>query len=166
MSEEKNEKTIKKDTVVTLDYTLKVDDQVIDTSEDHEPIQFIQGHGQVIPGLEEEISGMSPGDGKEFVVEPSKGYGESDPDAFADIPRQEFPDNIPLQKGVELRLTDEDGQEMHAFIVAVEGDSVRLNFNHPLAGKNLHFKVEVVDVRPASDQEIEHGHVHEHGEGH
>jgi FKBP-type peptidyl-prolyl cis-trans isomerase SlyD len=166
MSEEKNPKEIQKNTVVTLDYTLKVNDQVVDSTQDHEPIQFIQGHGQIISGLEDELYGMTPGQKKELVIEPSKGYGESDPDAFADIPRKEFPGNIPLKRGVELRLTDEDGEEMYAVIDSLQEDSVRLNFNHPLAGEDLHFNIEVVDIRPATSEEIQHGHVHEHGGSH
>jgi FKBP-type peptidyl-prolyl cis-trans isomerase SlyD len=163
---EKNNQSavVRDDMVVSLDYTLTVDGEVVDSSRNSDPIQFIQGQGQLIPGLERQLYGMEVGDSKHVVVSASEGYGEQDPGAYADIPRGEFPPQIPLEQGVELQLTNQDGEEMQAFIEEVGDDSVRLNFNHPLAGKELHFSVEVVDLRQATSDELEHGHVHD-GEG-
>lgn len=152
------------DMIVTLDYTLTVSGKVIDSSEGSEPIQFIQGKGQIIPGLERELYGMEIGDSKNVIVPASLGYGEEDPEAYVDVPRQQFPPQIPLEPGVEIQLRDEDGQVMDARIDTVETDSVRLNFNHPLAGKELNFQVTVVDLRQATLDELEHGHPH--GDGH
>ena len=168
MSDQKNKTKIEENSVVILDYTLKVDGGVVDTSEGSEPIEFIQGQGQIIPGLENELYGMSIGDSKDVIVSPSQGYGEIDSDAFADIPRGEFPPNIPLEEGVALQLKDQDGNVLEAHIVEAGEKTVRLNFNHPLAGKELHFSVKVVGIRDASAEEISHGHVHhhEHGDGH
>jgi FKBP-type peptidyl-prolyl cis-trans isomerase SlyD len=168
MSDQKNKTKIEQNSVVSLDYTLKVDGGVVDTSEGSEPIEFIQGQGQIIPGLESELYGMSIGDSKDVVISPSQGYGEIDSEAFADIPREEFPPNIPLEEGVALQLKDQDGNVLEAHIVEAGEKTVRLNFNHPLAGKELHFSVKVVGIREASDEEISHGHVHhhEHGDGH
>lgn len=168
MSDQKNKTKIEQNSVVSLDYTLKVDGGVVDTSEGSEPIEFIQGQGQIIPGLESELYGMSIGDSKDVVISPSQGYGEIDSEAFADIPREEFPPNIPLEEGVALQLKDQDGNVLEAHIVEAGEKTVRLNFNHPLAGKELHFSVKVVGIREASDEEISHGHVHhhEHGGGH
>jgi FKBP-type peptidyl-prolyl cis-trans isomerase SlyD len=168
MSDQKNKTKIEQNSVVSLDYTLKVDGGVVDTSEGSEPIEFIQGQGQIIPGLESELYGMSIGDSKDVVISPSQGYGEIDSEAFADIPREEFPPNIPLEEGVALQLKDQDGNVLEAHIVEAGEKTVRLNFNHPLAGKELHFSVKVVGIREASDEEISHGHVHhhEHGNGH
>jgi FKBP-type peptidyl-prolyl cis-trans isomerase SlyD len=146
--------------VVTLAYTLTVDGEIVDTSEGGQPIRFFQGTHHIIQGLENEIYGMAVGEKKDVVVQPKDGYGEVDPDNFIDIPREQFPPQIPLQPGVELELTDKDEKLMDARIDSVEGDTVRLDFNHSLAGKELHFSVAVIDLRLSSDEEMEHGHVH------
>ncbi|MCK4725392.1 MAG: peptidylprolyl isomerase [Anaerolineales bacterium] len=158
--ETKNKPVIADDVVVTLKYSVSVAGQVVESSADDNPIQFIQGRGDVIPGLENALYGLSVGDQKEFDVAPEDGYGEADPDAIAKIPKAEFPPEIPLQPGVELRLKDEQGDELEAQIVTVEDEIVRLNFNHPLAGKELLFAIQVIDIRKATPEELEHGHVH------
>lgn len=156
-------KTVQDNTVVSLDYTLTVDGGIVDQSDENEPIQFLQGHGQIIPGLEKQLYGMSIGESKKVVVPPAEGYGDADEDAFADIPRNEFPPQIPLEEGVALQLRDQSGEVIDAYIVDVKMDTVRLSFNHPLAGKELHFSVTVTDLRDATEDELAHGHVH--GEG-
>jgi FKBP-type peptidyl-prolyl cis-trans isomerase SlyD len=167
MADSKNKPThIAKDMVVSLDYTLKVDGVVVDSSDKSEPIQFIQGRGHIISGLENELYGMQVGDKKQVNVSASDGYGEVDNSAFADIPRDEFPPDIPLKPGIGLQLRDQDGNIVEGYIREVGEKSVRLDFNHPLAGKDLDFAVEVVDVRDATAEELSHGHVHvEDGEG-
>jgi FKBP-type peptidyl-prolyl cis-trans isomerase SlyD len=152
--------TITDNMVVTLDYELTVDGEVIDRSSDSEPIQFLQGHGQIIHGLEKALYGLTVGESKQVFVPAVEGYGEIDPDDFAEIPLSEFPDEIPLQLGVELQLRDHDGDVFDAYIDEVREETVLLNFNHPMAGKDLYFAVNVVDIRPASEEEIDHGHVH------
>lgn len=151
------------DMVVTLDYTLTVDGEIIDSSIGSQPIEFIQGHGQIIPGLERELYGLALGDGKDVIVAAVDGYGDRDPNAIADIPREQFPPQIPLKPGVELQLRGQDGEELEAYIEGVGEETVRLNFNHPLAGKDLHFSIKVVELRSATSEELAHGHVH--GEG-
>ena len=158
--ETENKPVIADDVVVTLKYSVSVAGQVVESSADDNPIQFIQGRGDVIPVLENALYGLSVGDQKEFNVAPEDGYGEADPDAIAKIPKAEFPPEIPLQPGVELRLKDEQGDELEAQIVTVEDEIVRLNFNHPLAGKELLFAIQVIDIRKATPEELEHGHVH------
>lgn len=153
-------RAIEDNVIVTLNYTVKVDGEVVDTSEGHDPIEFIQGSGQIIDGLEGNLYGMASGERKEFTVDPDKGYGDEDPDAMAEIPRGEFPPNIPLEPGIELVLKDEEGEEMQAYIVEVGEENVTLSFNHPLAGKTMNFAVEVVDLRWATEEELDHGHVH------
>jgi FKBP-type peptidyl-prolyl cis-trans isomerase SlyD len=148
------------DIVVSLDYQLTVDDEVIDTSEGTDPIQFLQGHGSIIPGLERELYGLAIGDSKEIIVEPADGYGELDADAYADVPRNEFPSQIPMEVGIELEMLDKSGDIMDARIEAVNADTVRLDFNHPLAGKQLHFSVKVVELRLPTAEELDHEHVH------
>jgi FKBP-type peptidyl-prolyl cis-trans isomerase SlyD len=147
-------------TVVTLDYTLTVEGEVVDTSRGSMPIQFIQGQQQIIPGLEQELYGLSVGETKEVTIAPEQGYGRVDPENFAEVPKDQFPPEIPLQPGIELELTDDKGERVGARIEDIHEDMVRLDFNHPLAGKDLHFEIEVVDLRHATPEELEHGHVH------
>jgi FKBP-type peptidyl-prolyl cis-trans isomerase SlyD len=146
--------------VVSMDYTLHVDGEMLDSSVGHEPLEFLQGAGNIIPGLEQELYGMAIGENKKVIIQPEDGYGHLDPDALVDVPREQFPGDIPMEIGVEIQVTDKNGQPMNARIDSVNDDSVTLNFNHPLAGKELHFDVNVVGLRDAIDEENEHGHVH------
>ena len=162
MSEIKNQNlTIQDDTVVSLEYTLQVEGEIVDSTGEDEHIQFIQGYGQIIPGLESQIYGMSSGESKEVTVPPEEAYGVLDEDALGTVPRDEFPPDMPLEKGVALQLRDEDGEMFDAYIESVGKKSVEINLNHPLAGKELHFSVKVLDLRPATEDEITHGHVHD-----
>lgn len=154
------------DVVVSLDYTLTVDNKVVDTSQGNEPLQFLQGHDNIIPGLEQALYGMAVGEEKDVTVSAEEGYGEIDPEAFAEVPRDEFPPKIPLEVGIELQLKDQSGDIMDARIDAVNKSTVRLDFNHPLAGKQLNFSVQVVALRSPSPEELEHGHVHMPGHAH
>ena len=162
MSEIKNQNpTIQDDVVVSLEYTLHVEGEIVDSTGEDEHIQFIQGHGQIIPGLESQIYGMSSGESKEVTVPPEEAYGVLDEDALGTVPRDEFPPDMPLEKGVALQLRDEDGEVFDAYVESVDKKSVEINLNHPLAGKELHFSVKVLDLRPATEDEIAHGHVHD-----
>ena len=146
--------------VVSMDYTLRVDGEVLDSSAGQAPLEFLQGAGNIIPGLEQELYGMALGESKTVIVQPEDGYGTLDPDAFVDVPRDQFPANIPMEVGVEIQVTDENGQPMNARIDTVGDENVTLDFNHPLAGKELHFEATIVGLRDASDEETQHGHVH------
>jgi FKBP-type peptidyl-prolyl cis-trans isomerase SlyD len=161
MNDTQEQRVVSDGMVVTLDYTLRVDDQVIDSSKEGEPIQFIQGQQHIIPGLEKELYGMTEGEEKEVTVSASEGYGEIEPDDGMDVPKSDFPPQIPLEPGTELQVRNEEGETINARITSVTPDTVHLDFNHPLAGKELHFSVAVVDIRPATAEEMEHGHVHD-----
>lgn len=160
------ETVVRNDLVVAIDYSLTVDGEVIDSSEEREPLEFLQGHGNIIPGLEREMLGMSIGESKEVVISPADGYGELDKEAFIEVPKNEFPDNIPAEVGIELQVENEEGEPVYARIDEIENNVVLLNFNHPLAGKKLHFAVQVVALREPSEEELSHGHVHHHGHDH
>lgn len=153
-------KIIEDDVVVTLDYQLKVDGENIDSSDDAGPVEFIQGRGNIISGLEKVLYGLKIGDKKVVIVAPVDGYGEVDPEAFMDVPRSELPDDIPMEVGVELEMQNEEDETIIAVIDTVTKDTVRLNFNHPLSGKELHFDIEVIGLRQPTEEELEHGHVH------
>jgi FKBP-type peptidyl-prolyl cis-trans isomerase SlyD len=148
------------DVVVTLDYTLTVDGEVVDSTAGIDPISFLQGYENILPGLENELYGLKIGDQKKVFITAKDAYGEIDADSIVDVPRADIPKDIPLKPGIELQVSNEDGELMDAVITSISKDSVRLDFNHPLAGKDLNFEVTVVDLRVAEPEEIEHGHVH------
>lgn len=146
--------------VVTIEYTLTVDGEVVDSSEEAGPLDYLQGHANIIPGLEREIEGMKIGESKSVMVAPEDGYGLIEADAILEVDRDEFPDDVPVEEGIELEITDDEGDMMFATIVEVGSKVVKLDTNHPLAGKELQFEVTVVDLREASEEELAHGHVH------
>ena len=158
--------TVQDGVVVSMEYSLHVDGELLDTSDGQGPLQFLVGYGNVISGLESEMMGMKIGDSKDVVVQPEDGYGEFDEEAFMNVPRKEFPKDMPLEVDTELSVRDEEGHARYARVDSIEGDSVRLDFNHPLAGAELHFNVMVVALREPSEEELEHGHVHEEGHSH
>ena len=146
--------------VVSMYYTLHVDGKVVDSSDGGEPLQFIQGMGHIIPGLEHQLYDMEVGQSKNVTVAAKDGYGETDEAAFMEVPREAFPPNVPLETGTELELRDQSGNPAYARVDSVSEKSVRLNMNHPLAGKELHFDVRIADLRQATEEETSHGHVH------
>jgi FKBP-type peptidyl-prolyl cis-trans isomerase SlyD len=158
--------SVQKDVVVSMEYTLKVDGEEIDSSQGQEPLQFLVGHGNVISGLEREMMGMKVGETKDVVIQPEDAYGVFDDEAFMNVPRGEFPKDMPLEEGLELSVRDDSGQSRYARVDTIEGDSVTLNFNHPLAGDELHFNVKVVGLREPTAEEMQHGHVHDGGHHH
>lgn len=151
---------VAKDLVISMDYELSVAGEVIDYSEADDPIEFIQGYENIIPGLEKAIDGMKIGESKEVSVKAVDAYGEYDPEGFVEVPKSEFPEDIPMEVGLEISVTNDEGEEMAAYIEEVSLDTITLNFNHPLAGKDLFFKVKIVGLREATAEELEHGHVH------
>lgn len=147
--------------VVSLDYTLRLDDgQVIDSSDGREAFQFLQGRGQIIPGLEQALYGMAVGEEKEVEVGPADGYGETDPGAYQRVPHDIFPPNMELTEGTELHLKDQSGRAIEAYVSEISPEGVLLDFNHPLAGETLYFQVKIADLRPGTSEELAHGHVH------
>ena len=144
------------------DGTLQVDGEVIDSSEESEPLQFIQGEGNIIPGLEGAIYAMGIGESKNLVIAPQDAYGEFNEEAFIEVPKDQLPPSIPLELGAELQVRNTEGDVLEASIDRIDEDSVRLDFNHQLVGKELHFDVKVIALRQATEEEISHGHVHEY----
>ncbi|MBU0756066.1 MAG: peptidylprolyl isomerase [Planctomycetes bacterium] len=136
---------IKKDSRVKIHYKLTVDGEVVDSSEGNEPLDYIHGANQIIPGLEEALEGLKAGDKKEVSVVPEKGYGPHNPDALQRVPKTAFHGADELIVG-EMVLGNAGGREFEAKIVEVTDKEVRLDLNHTLAGKTLEFSVEVVEV--------------------
>ena len=147
--------------VVSMNYTLK-DDQgtVLDTSENREPLQFIVGAGMIIPGLEKELQGREKGDTLSVTLEPKDGYGEYDPTQMIDVSKSQFQEGLEINAGMQVQAQNPDGQVQILTIKDVKDDTVTLDANHPLAGQTLHFDVLIDDVRKATDEELEHSHVH------
>jgi FKBP-type peptidyl-prolyl cis-trans isomerase SlyD len=161
-----SKETVQDGIVVSMEYTLTVDGEVLDSSSEAGPLQFLAGHENIVPGLEREMIGMKIGETKDVVVEPAEGYGEFDDEGFMEVPRSEFPSDMEIEEGLELSVTDEDGQNQYARVERLNSESVRLDFNHPLAGAELHFNVKVIGLREPTKEELEHGHVHEEGHHH
>ena len=146
--------------VVTLDYEMIVEDETLESTEEGEPIVFIQGLGQIIPGLEGALYGLKVGDQKTVTIQPEDAYGEYDPESLQEVKIEEFSEEVPLDVGTFLDLKDDEDEVLSAQIIAADEETVTLDFNHPLAGKTLTFKITVTNLRPPTDEELDHGHVH------
>lgn len=147
--------------VVSMDYTLTLDDgQVIDTSEGREPLVYLHGRGQIIPGLEKELVGMAVGASKKVSVSPDEGYGNVDPNAMQLVEHSVFPDDLELKPGLHLQMATPEGHPLEAEVVEIKEEGVLLDFNHPLAGETLNFDVSIKDMRAATADELSHGHAH------
>ena len=151
---------IQRGRVVTMHYTLRDEDGVtLESSRGREPLTFLQGSGQIIPGLERVLDGNGPGHATTVTVAPSDAYGERDPGAVIRAERASFPKDMEIAPGEEVQTETPDGP-LTFLIVSIDGDEVVLDANHPMAGKTLTFDLEVVQVREASAKEISHGHAH------
>ncbi|MBI3997077.1 MAG: peptidylprolyl isomerase [Candidatus Omnitrophica bacterium] len=135
---------------VGLEYTLTVDGAVVDTTEGKPAFHYIQGKGQIIPGLERQLVGLHIGDAKEITVTPEEGYGKFDPAAIVEVPKEQLPKDMTPAVGMALRGVNPDGKNFRAMVHEVKEKTVVLDLNHPLAGKTLNFKVKVVGIAPAS----------------
>ncbi len=144
--------------IVSLNYTLKDDEGVtIDSNEGRPPLVYLHGYDNLISGLEAALEGTSAGYRSTVVVEPADAYGEFDKEAVFEVPLSEFPEGMPLAPGLQL-AAETPGGDISVVVVEVGEEAVLLDANHPLAGKRLHFDIEVVDVRAASAEELEMGY--------
>ena len=154
---------IAKGSVAAFHYTLTNDaGDVVDSSDGREPLTYLHGEGQIVPGLENALEGRVAGDKLNVDVTPAEGYGVSQPELVQVVPREAFQGVEDLQPGMQFQGRNDQGS-INVTIAKIEGDQVTVDGNHPLAGETLHFAVEITDVRDASDEEKSHGHVH--GEG-
>ena len=144
MSEKKL--TVADDVVVSLAYTLTVDGEVLDSAGADDPLEYLQGHSQIIPGLDCELPGMNVGDKKSVRIEPDLAYGPVNPDAQQAVPRADIPKEIPLEIGTPIQVETPDGQTIPVTIAEVTDEAVVLDANHPLAGKALKFDIELVSI--------------------
>ena len=146
--------------VVTLNYTLTDDDgNVIDKSEDGS-FAYLHGASNIIPGLENALAGKKAGDTLNVSVLPAEGYGERDPGKTQAVPREMFPADAEIEVGMQFHAQGPNGETLVVTAVKVEEDTITVDGNHPLAGVQLNFAVEVIEVREATSEEVDHGHVH------
>ncbi|MGM0633692.1 MAG: FKBP-type peptidyl-prolyl cis-trans isomerase [Pseudomonadota bacterium] len=151
---------IGKDAVVSIHYTLKNDEgQVVDSSEGRDPLSYLHGANNLIPGLEQELEGKSAGQSFSASIPPEKAYGDNNPELVQTISKEMFQGVDKVEPGMAFTAQGPQGQQQ-VTVTAVDGDDVTIDANHPMAGQTLHFDVEIVDVRDATDEEKEHGHVH------
>ncbi len=147
--------------VVSMHYKLTDDDEnVIDSSEGSEPLVYLHGTGNIIPGLEKELVGKVAGDSLSVRVEPEEGYGEIVPELIETVEISAFEGVDSIEAGMSFEAQGPDGAAQQIVVKEVDGDEVTIDGNHPLAGVVLHFDIEIVDVREATKEEVDHGHVH------
>jgi FKBP-type peptidyl-prolyl cis-trans isomerase SlyD len=152
---------IEKGSVVSLEYSLHLGDgEVVDASAPGQSLAYIQGEGQIVPGLERALEGLSAGDQRKVVVEPGDGYGDPDARNVQEVPRSAFPSDMQPAIGMELVAQGPQGEPVPFVVKDVGLETITIDLNHPLAGKTLHFDVTVKEVRAATSEELEHGHVH------
>ncbi|MBF0278681.1 MAG: peptidylprolyl isomerase [SAR324 cluster bacterium] len=158
---------IEKNKVASIDYTLKDNNgEVMDTSEGGEPLAYIHGIGNLIPGLENELEGKKEGDSFKITIEPGDAYGFRDDELTQVAPRSAFEGvEEPLEVGMQFRVQAEEGEQI-ATVVDIDGDNITLDANHPMAGETLNFDVSIVSIREATEEELEHGHPHGPGGTH
>ncbi len=154
------------DRVVLIHYTLKDDKgAVIDSSAGGEPLAYIQGHGNLVAGLEKALEGKEDGNTVAVSVEPADGYGIRDESLIQRVPKRSLQGSGEIKKGMQFQARTDDGMRLFT-VTAVVGDMVTLDGNHPLADQTLNFNVDIVSVREATAEELEHGHVHGAGGHH
>jgi FKBP-type peptidyl-prolyl cis-trans isomerase SlyD len=152
--------------VVSIHYTLtNVDGDIIDSSEGSEPLSYLHGFGNIIPGLENALTGREAGDRFTVSVTPAEGYGERDDGMIQTVPRNAFHGVDEIQPGMQFQAQSPEGMQL-VTVIGVEEDQVILDGNHPMAGLTLNFAVEITAVRDATHEELDHGHVHGPGGHH
>ena len=152
--------------VVTIDYTLKDDNGTVLDNSTEGKFAYMHGANNIIPGLENALAGKSAGDEVDVSVNPAEGYGERNDSMIQAVPRDMFDSEQEIQVGMQFHAESPEGEMIVVTVTEVEGDDVTVDGNHPLAGVNLNFDVKIIDIREASEEEVEHGHVHGPGDHH
>jgi len=157
------EMTITQNKVALIDYTLKNGDgEVLDSSEGQEPLAYLHGAENLVPGLEQALEGKTTGDTLSVVVTPEEGYGVRNEELIGSVPREMFEADMPIEAGMTFQAETDQGIQV-VRVVSLTDEEVMVDSNHPLAGETLHFDVTVTEVRDATAEELEHGHVHSEG---
>jgi FKBP-type peptidyl-prolyl cis-trans isomerase 2 len=138
---------VKDGSKVAFDYTMSVDGQVLDSSEGKKPLEYTHGEGKLIPGLSKNLAGMKVGEEKSFLVKPEDAYGQPNPQAYQEVPRASLPAEIKPEVGMFLEANDKEGRAFPVRVSEVKDNTVVMDFNHPLSGKTLAFKVKVTSIK-------------------
>jgi len=147
--------------VVSVHYVLRDDTgEILDRSSEDSPLTYLHGAGNIIPGLENALTGRAAGDSLQVQVEPAEAYGESDPAMIQVVPREAFTGVDTIEPGMNFQAQSSDGATRQITVTEVAGDTVTVDANHPLAGVALNFDVQIEGVREATEEELAHGHVH------
>jgi len=147
LNAEEKEMTVENGKMISLEYTLKGEDkEVIESNKGGDPLVYVHGSNQIIPGLEKGLVGMKEGETKQIEVAPEEGYGKVDETAFLEVPRDNVPEEA-QQVGAQLQTTTKDGNVLRPTVSELKEEAVVLNFNHPLAGQTLVFDVKVLDIQ-------------------
>jgi FKBP-type peptidyl-prolyl cis-trans isomerase SlyD len=152
--------TIADNLVVSLNYTLEVDGETVAQTDAGDPMEYLHGHENIVPGLEAALTGKKLGDKMSVTLPPDQAYGDYDPEDTDQIDRADLEHMTDLEVGMAIEVEDEEGEVYVAFVREITDESVVLDFNPPLAGKTLTYHVEVIGIREATVEEIQHGHVH------
>lgn len=151
---------ISNDLVASIHYTLKNDQgEVLDTSDGQEPMEYVHGKSNIVIGLENALEGKSVGDKLSVAVKPEEGYGEYDASLIQELSKEMFAGVDEIEVGMEFHAQTPDGMQIIE-VKKVEGDTIIVDGNHPMAGQTLHFDIEITAVREATADELEHGHIH------
>ncbi|MGC6424410.1 MAG: peptidylprolyl isomerase [Lentimonas sp.] len=154
---------ISEGTVVSMDYLLRDDEgALLDQSQPGQPLAYLHGHQNIIPGLEAALEGKASGDSLEVRVDPANGYGEPNPSLQQIVPRDRFQGVEALEIGMQFQANTDQGP-ISVRVTKIEDDDVTVDGNHPLAGKYLNFSVTIQDVRAGTEEELAHGHIHQGG---
>lgn len=152
---------VENDQVVIVNYTLKNDNgEVMESSDQAGPIAYLHGHNNIVPGLEKALEGRSAGDTFSVSLPPADAYGEHNGMEPQSVHRRELPKNFTPRAGASFAMRNSAGEAVPLFVVSVKGSRVQVDTNHPLAGKTLHFDIEVAGIRPPTGDELKHGHAH------
>jgi FKBP-type peptidyl-prolyl cis-trans isomerase SlyD len=162
-----------KNNVVSIVYELRAGSkqgEVVESLSVDNPLTFLFGTGGLLPKFEEKINGLSEGDSFEFLLRSEDAYGPVIENAIVHVPKTVFEidgkiDETLMTIGNSVPMMDSEGRRLNGTVIAIEGEAVKMDFNHPMAGNDLHFKGEVTGIRNATDEELAHGHIHDHGGG-
>ena len=151
--------------VVEFNYSLKNSEGILlDSSGDQGPMPYIHGKQNIVQGLEKEMTGKMVGDKFQVTVSPAEGYGIRLEELVRTFPKSDFEDPQSIQIGDRFQVQDNNGQIFTVTVIKLEDDQVVLDGNHPLAGVTLHFDIEIKSIKEATEQELSHGHIHQHGQ--
>ena len=157
-----------KNKVISLSYTLKVNGETVESVGADAPLQFLFGAGNLLPKFEQNLDGLAPDDDFDFELKSEDAYGTVNKDAIVDVPMRAFEvdgkvDTELLKVGNHVPMLDQSGNRLNGLVVQVDQEFITMDFNHPLAGDDLHFNGKIVEIREATSDELEHGHVHNPG---